>query len=459
MRQEFYPSPTDEPSTPRPAGGGLSGHTTLRREKSDALFARAQASIPGGVNSPVRAFKSVGGGPLFMQKGDGVYLFDVDNNRYLDMVCSWGPLFWGHADKDVLNAISHAMMSGTTFGAGTEAEVDFAEEIIDAVPSIEKVRLVSSGTEAAMSFIRVARGFTGRQIIVKFAGCYHGHSDGLLARAGSGLATLGLPDSAGVPPAAAAATLTVPFNDPDALKAVFALHPNEIAAVAVEPVAGNMGCVAPAPGFLEFLRDITQENGTLLLFDEVMTGFRLAYGGAQERFGVTPDLTALGKIVGGGLPLAAYGGRADIMDCVAPVGPVYQAGTLSGNPLAVAAGRTMLKKLRENPPYARLDTQCARLAERLRGFAHDANVPVTINQVGSMLTVFFTPSGNPVTNYAEAETADKDRYARFFWAMLERGVYLPPSQFEAAFIPALWGDEEFDMAANAAQSALATLTG
>ena len=457
MSQEFYPSPTDEPSTPRPTGGGLNGHTTLRREKSDALFARAQHSIPGGVNSPVRAFKSVGGGPLFMEKGDGVHIFDVDKNRYLDMVCSWGPLFFGHADKDVLAAISQAMMNGTTFGASTQAEVEFAEEIIEAVPSVEKVRLVSSGTEAAMSFIRVARGFTGRQFVIKFAGCYHGHSDGLLARAGSGLATLGLPDSAGVPPASAAATLTVPFNDINALRAAFALHPNEIAAVAVEPVAGNMGCVPPAPGFLEFLREITRETGALLLFDEVMTGFRLAYGGAQECYNVTPDLTALGKIVGGGLPLAAYGGRADIMDVVAPVGPVYQAGTLSGNPLAVAAGRTMLRKLRETPPYARLDEQCARLAERLRVYAADAGVPVTVNQIGSMLTVFFTPSGGPVTNYAEAETADKDRYARFFWAMLERGVYLPPSQFEAAFIPALWGEAEFDLAANAAQSAFATL--
>lgn len=454
MMSHFSEPPVEPtPELPRSVSG--SGHTTLRREKSDALFARAQQSIPGGVNSPVRAFKSVGGGPLFMERGEGPFIFDVDGNRYLDMVGSWGPLFFGHADKDVLAAISDVMVRGTTFGASTQAEVEFAEEIISAVPSVEKVRLVSSGTEAAMSFIRVARGFTGKQFVVKFAGCYHGHSDALLARAGSGLATLGLPDSAGVPPSVAAVTLTVPFNDEQAVRAIFEAHPADIAAVAIEPVAGNMGCVPPAPGFLQFLRDITKSEGSLLLFDEVMTGFRLAYGGAQERFGVTPDLTALGKIIGGGLPLAAYGGRADIMNCVAPVGPVYQAGTLSGNPLAVAAGRTMLRKLRENPPYARLDTQCARLADRLRQDAADAGVPVTVNQVGSMLTVFFT--ANPITDYDSAQTADKSQYARFFWAMLERGVYLPPSQFEAAFIPASWTDAEFATAANAAQSAFATL--
>jgi glutamate-1-semialdehyde 2,1-aminomutase len=437
---------------------GLSAHSvpTLRREKSDALYSRALESIPGGVNSPVRAFRSVGGQPLFMERGEGPYLFDVDGNRYLDLVGSWGPLIFGHAAPEVLNAVNEAMQRGTSFGASTEAEVLFAEEIIAAVPSVEKVRLVSSGTEAAMSFIRAARGFTGRTKIIKFEGCYHGHSDALLAKAGSGIATLGLPDSAGVPAIVTAATLTVPFNDLQAVRALFEADPDDIAAVALEPVVGNMGCVAPDPGFLEGLREITTQYGALLLFDEVMTGFRLAYGGAQERYGVTPDLTAMGKIIGGGLPLAAYGGRADIMDVIAPVGPVYQAGTLSGNPLAVAAGRAMLRRLREQPPYAYLERQVAELANNLREGAEDAGVPVTVNQVGSMFTVFFTDQ--PVTDYTSAKTSDTVRYGRFFWAMAERGVYLPPSQFEAAFVPAVLSPDDFDTVANAARDAFRTLT-
>ncbi|MBC7808552.1 MAG: glutamate-1-semialdehyde 2,1-aminomutase [Akkermansiaceae bacterium] len=426
----------------------------LNRTRSAELFTRANQVIPGGVNSPVRAFRSVGGDPLFIERGEGAYLVDVDSNRYLDLVGSWGPLIFGHADPVILSAVNEVMARGTTFGASTEAEVLFAEEIRDAVPSVEKVRLVSSGTEAAMSFLRVARGYTGKNKIVKFEGCYHGHSDGLLAKAGSGLATFGLPDSAGVPAGVTAGTLTLPFNDLDAV-ATLLESDSDIAAVALEVVAGNMGCVAPASGFLQGLRALTREHGVLLLFDEVMTGFRLAYGGAQERFGVTPDLCALGKIVGGGLPLAAYGGRAEIMDCVAPVGPVYQAGTLSGNPLAVAAGRAMLRKLREQPPYDYLETQVTTLCERLRESAKHTDVPVTVNQVGSMFTVFFTDQ--PVTDYTSAKTSDTDRFGRFFREMLNRGVYLPPSQFEAAFASAAITPEGYDHIANVADAAFATL--
>ena len=431
------------------------GHSTLRREKSEALFAAAQEVIPGGVNSPVRAFKSVGGVPLFIERGEGPYLFDVDGNRYLDFVGSWGPLIFGHAEPSIVKAIGEAAVKGTSFGASTEQEMLFAREIVAAVPSVEKVRLVSSGTEAAMSFLRVARGFTGRDLIVKFEGCYHGHSDALLAKSGSGIATLGLPDSAGVPASVTAATLTLPYNDLDTVRELFAARGNDIACVALEPVAGNMGCVIPAPGYLEGLREITQKHGALLLFDEVMTGFRLAYGGAQERFGVTPDLTALGKILGGGLPLAAYGGRTDIMDVVAPVGPVYQAGTLSGNPLAVAAGRAMLAKLRAEPPYAYLEEQVAGLAESFRQSARDADVPVTVNQIGSMITVFFTDQ--PVTDYTSAKTADTEKYGRWFWALMERGVYLPPSQFESAFVSAAFSPDDFATAKEAARQAFACL--
>ena len=421
--------------------------TPLIRARSAALFVEAQTLIPGGVNSPVRAFRSVGGEPFFVERGEGAYLVDVDGNRYLDCVGSWGPLIFGHADPHILSSVSDALMRGTTFGASTEAEVLFAREIVDAVPCVEKVRLVSSGTEAAMSFLRLARGYTGKNKIVKFEGCYHGHSDGLLAKAGSGLATFGLPDSAGVPSGVAAQTLTLPFNDLDAV-ATLLESDSDIAAIALEPVAGNMGCVLPKPGFLQGLRALTKEHATLLLFDEVMTGFRLAYGGAQELFGVTPDLCALGKIVGGGLPLAAYGGRAEIMDQVAPVGAVYQAGTLSGNPLAVAAGRAMLKRLRDEPPYAYLDTQVTRLCEQLRESARVAGIPVTVNNIGSMFTVFFTEE--PVTDYVSAKTSDTARFAHFFNAMLRRGVYLPPSQFESAFASAALTPNDYDSIAAAA---------
>jgi glutamate-1-semialdehyde 2,1-aminomutase len=424
---------------------------SLRRDHSAALYAEAVELIPGGVNSPVRAFRSVGGSPLFIERGEGPYLYDVDGNHYLDLVGSWGPLIFGHADPAILTAITEAAARGTSFGASTEAEVRFARDIVDAVPSVEKVRLVSSGTEAAMSFIRAARGFTGRTKLVKFEGCYHGHSDALLAKAGSGLATFGLPDSAGVPAQVTAATLTLPFNDLEAVRATFEAEGNDIAAITLEPVVGNMGCVPPAPGFLEGLREITAQYGALLLFDEVMTGFRLSYGGAQERFGITPDLTAMGKIIGGGLPLAAYGGKKDIMNVIAPVGPVYQAGTLSGNPLAVAAGRAMLTRLRAEPPYAYLEEQTTDLAASLRHSAKAAGVPVTVNQLGSMLTVFFTDL--PVMDYTSAKTSDAARYGRFFWAMAERGVYLPPSQFEAAFTNAALTPEHFETIKAAADEA------
>ncbi len=423
----------------------------LNREKSTALYAEAIQVIPGGVNSPVRAFKAVGGRPLFMERGEGPYLFDVDGNRYLDLVGSWGPLIFGHADPAVLGAILAAASRGTTFGASTEAEVRFAQEIVAAVPSVEKVRLVSSGTEATMSFIRAARGYTGRTKIIKFEGCYHGHSDALLAKAGSGLATLGLPDSAGVPAQVTAATITLPFNDLDAVRAVLKTDGDDIAAIVLEPVVGNMGCVPPAAGFLEGLRELTIQYGALLLFDEVMTGFRLAYGGAQERFGIIPDLTAMGKIIGGGLPLAAYGGREEIMDKIAPVGPVYQAGTLSGNPIAVAAGRAMLKRLRDEPPYAYLEEQGKALADSLRESAAAAGVSVTVNQLDSMLTVFFTDQ--PVTDYTSAKTSDAAKYATFFNALLERGVYLPPSQFEAAFLSAALTPDHYAEIQSAAREA------
>jgi glutamate-1-semialdehyde 2,1-aminomutase len=415
----------------------------MERTFSKKLFAQAQEVIPGGVNSPVRAFRAVGGDPVFISRGEGMWLIDVDGNRYLDLIGSWGPLMFGHAHTDILDAIYQQAMRGTTFGAPTPLEVQLATEICAAVPSIEKVRLVSSGTEATMSAIRVARGFTGRSKIVKFEGNYHGHADFLLAKAGSGVATLGLPECAGVPTQVTADTLTLPFNDSDAVRELFALYGTEIACIIVEPVVGNMGCVLPVSGFLETLREVTTESGSVLIFDEVMTGFRLAYGGAQERFGITPDMTTLGKIVGGGLPLGAYGGRADIMNTVAPVGPVYQAGTLSGNPIAVGAGLAMLRLLQEGGKalYAHLETLGETLAQNFREAARNANVPVTVNQCGSMITVFFTECG-AVTDYATAKTSDTARFARWFRSMLDAGIYYPPSQFEAAFLSALMTQEE-----------------
>ena len=423
-------------------------------EKSARLFAEAQRIIPGGVNSPVRAFKSVGGDPLFMQRGEGPFIFDVDGNRYIDHVLSWGPLIFGHAPARIIQAVTDAAARGTSFGASTEAEVRLAEKIVAAVLSVEKVRLVNSGTEAVMSAVRLARGYTKRDKIIKFEGNYHGHSDGFLAKAGSGLTTFGLPDSAGVPANLTRDTLTLPYNDVDALREAMRAHPGEIACVMLEPVAGNMGVVLPRADFLHALRELTQADGTLLLFDEVITGFRLAYGGAQERFGVTPDLTALGKIIGGGLPLAAYGGRADIMDTVAPVGPVYQAGTLSGNPLAVAAGLEQLTMLDEQKDtlYPALERRMETLAQGAKETAERLGIPHRINRIGSMMTLFFTDTD--VVDFRSAKTSDTARYAAFFRALLERGVYFAPSQFEAVFLSAAHTDALLEETTQAVSEAL-----
>lgn len=398
----------------------------MTHSQSERLFERAQNYIPGGVNSPVRAFRSVGGTPCFIARGDGSNLYDVDGNEYIDFICSWGPLILGHRPKCVVDALSAVLDLGTSFGAPTSREVELAEMIIDAVPSVEMVRLVNSGTEATMSALRVARGFTGRSLTIKFEGCYHGHVDSLLVKAGSGVATLGLPDTAGVPKAFADTTIALPFNDIDAVETVFRKRGDEIASVILEPVVGNMGCVPPAPGFLQALRSLTEKYGAILIFDEVMTGFRLNYGGAQSLYGVTPDMTTMGKIIGGGLPLAAYGGRADIMKKVAPVGPIYQAGTLSGNPLAVTAGIAMLLELDAHREiYDQLEQRTAQLT---------ASIPegVCVNRVGSMFTIFL--QSGPVTDFETAKNSDTKRFGRLFHFLLDRGVYFPPSQFEAAFL-------------------------
>ena len=408
------------------------------RRRSDKLFQRAQQLIPGGVNSPVRAFRAVGGTPRFVLRGDGAYVSDADGNRYVDLVQSWGALLFGHARKEIVAAAQGAAERGTSFGAPTEGEVLLAERIVDMVPSVEKVRLVSSGTEACMSAVRLARGFTGRQGVVKFAGCYHGHSDGLLVRAGSGVATFGLPDSPGVPLAAAQDTAVVSYNDLDALGALFAERGTDIACVIVEPVAANMGVVPPASGFLEGIRELCDRAGALLIFDEVITGFRVARGGAQGLYGIRPDLTCLGKVMGGGFPCAAFGGRADVMDRLAPAGPVYQAGTLSGNPVAVAAGLAALDLIDEVDPYPLLEETAIRMCEGLSKALDD--VPHSINRVGSLFSVFF--GDGAVTDFGSAHAADHDRYARFFHAMLERGVYLPPSGYEAWFLSAAHAEDE-----------------
>jgi glutamate-1-semialdehyde 2,1-aminomutase len=421
--------------------------------ESARWFAAASRVIPGGVNSPVRAFRGVGGEPFFVERAEGARLYDVDGRAYIDFVGSWGPLILGHASKPVVEAVTAAAARGTSYGAPTVLEVRMAEEIARAYPSMEMVRLVSSGTEAAMSAIRVARGATGRDVLVKFDGCYHGHADSLLVKAGSGAATLGIPDSRGVPAALAGLTLTLPYNDLDAVRTLFRERGDAIAAVIVEPVAGNMGVVPPAPGFLAGLREVTAHHGTVLIFDEVITGFRVAYGGAQELYGVRPDLTCLGKIIGGGLPVGAYGGRRDLMRHVSPLGGVYQAGTLSGNPLAVAAGLAALHALAEGGAYARLDALGARLERGLRQAADKAGAPMTINRVGSMLTAFFT--AGPVRDYAGAKRSDTARYGRYFHAMLERGVYLAPSQFEAAFVSLAHTEQDLDTATAAAAEAVA----
>jgi len=419
--------------------------------RSDELFTRAKAVIPGGVSSPVRAFKAVGGTPLFVARAEGARFWDEDGRAFVDYVGSWGPMILGHAHPAVIEAVREAAARGTSYGAPCAGEVELAERIVKHVPSIERVRFVSSGTEATMSALRVARGFTGRRKILKFDGCYHGHADSLLVSAGSGVATLGIPGSPGVPEGTVADTLVAPFNDTAAVEAVAAAHGEDLAAVIVEPVAGNMGAVAPAPGYLEALREITRKSGSVLIFDEVMTGFRVALGGAQARYGVRPDMTCLGKIVGGGLPAAAYGGRAEIMASVAPDGPVYQAGTLSGNPLAMAAGSAVLDLLARPGAYEALEAASARLEQGLRRAARDASVTVTINRVASMITVFFCPG--PVTDCASAKASDTQRFARFFHAMLERGVYLPPAQFEAAFVSLAHGDAEIDATVDAARAA------
>jgi len=400
--------------------------------RSEELFARAKAVIPGGVSSPARAFKAVGGTPLFVARAEGARFWDEDGRAFIDYVGSWGPMILGHAQPAVVEAVRAAAGRGTSYGAPCAAEVELAERITKLMPAVERVRFVSSGTEATMSALRVARGFTGRRKILKFDGCYHGHADSLLVAAGSGVATLGIPGSPGVPEGTVADTLVAPFNDVAALEAAFREHGRELAAVIVEPVCGNMGTVAPRTGYLEALRELTRRSGTVLIFDEVMTGFRLALGGAQQLYGIRPDMTCLGKIMGGGLPAAAYGGRVDIMATVAPDGPVYQAGTLSGNPLAMAAGAKVLELLAQPGVYATLEARSARLEEGLKRAARDAGTTVTVNRVGSMITVFFC--AGPVTDYTTAKQSDTKRFARFFHAMLARGVYLPPAQFEAAFV-------------------------
>ena len=404
----------------------------ISRAKSEALFAEALNYIPGGVNSPVRAFRAVGGKPFFVNRASGCRVTDVDGNEYIDYVGTWGPAILGHAHPIIISAVKAAADLGTSFGIPNPAEVTMAKMICSLVPSVQKVRMTNSGTEACMSAIRLARGFTKRDKIIKFDGCYHGHGDSLLVKAGSGALTFGHPDSAGVPADFAKHTLVLPYNETEPLKAAFAANPNEIACIIVEPVAGNAGLFIPKPGWLEFLREITKANGALLIFDEVMTGFRLAPGGAQERFGITPDLSTFGKIIGGGLPVGAFGGQADIMDYLAPLGPVYQAGTLSGNPLAMAAGIANMQELTAGKNYERLEQLGATLEAGMRDAAKSANIPVTFNRCGSMFCGYFT--SEPVHNLADAMKSDRERFKKFFHGMLDAGVYLAPSQFEAGFI-------------------------
>jgi glutamate-1-semialdehyde 2,1-aminomutase len=418
---------------------------------SEELFAVAQNLMPGGVNSPVRAFRGVGGTPRFIRSARGATITDVDGKTYIDYVGSWGPMILGHADEEVVAALQEVAAKGTSFGAPTELEISLAQEVIGAVPSIEMVRMVSSGTEATMAAIRLARGVTGRTKLIKFEGCYHGHGDSLLVKAGSGVATLGLPDSPGVPAALAQNTITVPFNNALALEQVFAEHA-DIAAAIIEPVVGNMGCVPPQVGYLDAVRKLTRDHGALLIFDEVMTGFRIARGGAQERYGITPDITTLGKIIGGGLPVGAYGGSREIMSHIAPAGPIYQAGTLSGNPLSMTAGLVTLRRLRDTFVYERLESASQRLCAGLAAAAHEAGVTTVTNRVGSMWTSFFT--GEPVVDWDSANKCDRELYGKFFHAMLEEGVYLAPSQFEAAFVSLAHTDEIIDQTLGAAKKSI-----
>lgn len=414
----------------------------MKSDYSASVFQRSQKVIPGGVNSPVRSFRGVGGGPVVITRGRGPRVWDVDGNEYIDYLASWGPLIAGHAHPRVVLAVGQAAAKGTSFGAPTLGELELAELITQAMPSLEMLRLVNSGTEAAMSAIRLARAFTGRSKIVKFAGCYHGHSDPLLVKAGSGAATHGVPDSAGVPEAYAQETLVADYNDVSSVKAYFDEWPGQIAAVIVEPVAGNMGVVPPEDGFLQGLRKVTEDNGALLIFDEVITGFRVAFGGAQALYGVSPDLTCLGKIIGGGLPVGAYSGRRDIMEQVSPLGPMYQAGTLSGNPIAVAAGIETLKLLQEPNVYEQLEAHSASLANGLLASASAAGLPATLNRVGSVMTLFFNPG--PVRTWDDVAASDTKRYAQYFHGMLDRGVYLAPSAFEASFVSTLHTPDDIE---------------
>ena len=427
----------------------------IKRTESERLFAEALKYIPGGVNSPVRAFRAVGGEPFFVNRAEGAHVWDVDGNDYIDFVGTWGPAILGHAYPGIIKAVQTAAALGTSFGIPNPAEVTLAKLICAWVPSVQKVRMCNSGTEATMSAIRLARGFTHRDKIIKFDGCYHGHADSLLVKAGSGALTFGNPDSAGVPAAFTQHTLVVPYNDPEAVKAAFAANPGQIAGIIVEPVPGNAGLYLPQPGYLEFLRQITQTNGSLLIFDEVMTGFRLAKGGAQERFGITPDLSCFGKVIGGGLPVGAFGGRADIMDCLAPLGPVYQAGTLSGNPVAMAAGIAALEALESGNAYAKLEQRGATLEAGLKVAAKAAGVPVQFNRCGSMICGYFT--SQPVQNLADAMKSDRGRFAKYFHGMLAEGIYLAPSQFEAGFLSTAHSDMDIDRTVTAAAKVMKTL--
>jgi glutamate-1-semialdehyde 2,1-aminomutase len=421
-------------------------------DKSSDLFSRAQKILVGGVDSPVRAFAAVGGTPLIVERAQGSRVYDANGREYIDYVCSWGALILGHAHPDVVAAVTNQAERGTSYGMTSPLEIELAEQIARAVPSIEKIRFVSSGTEAAMSAVRLARAFTKRDLILKFAGGYHGHADSFLVDAGSGLATLGISSSPGVPAVLAGLTLNAPFNDLAAVEKIFAAHPQKIAAIIVEPVAANMGVVAPADGFLEGLREVTERAGSLLIFDEVITGFRVARGGAQQLWKVRPDLTILGKVIGGGLPVAAYGGRRDMMDTVAPLGPVYQAGTLSGNPLAMRAGLAMLPKLTDSAVYEKLEAKGRRLAEGFRAVLTESGVSGRVNQVGSLLTLFFSP--DPVTNYASAKKSDTKLFARFFQEMLSRGIFLPPSQYEALFVSTAHTEADLERTIEAAKASL-----
>ncbi|TLX49789.1 glutamate-1-semialdehyde-2,1-aminomutase [Pseudoalteromonas ruthenica] len=424
--------------------------------KSQDLYSRAQASIPGGVNSPVRAFNGVGGTPLFITHAEGAYTYDADGKKYIDYVGSWGPMILGHNHPEIKQAVHQAVERGLSYGAPTEAEIDMAEKVKELVPSIDSVRMVNSGTEATMSAIRLARGYTGRDKILKFEGCYHGHADSLLVKAGSGALTMGVPNSPGIPEDFAKHTLTVSFNNLDEVKAIFAEYPQDIACIIIEPVAGNMNCIPPQPGFLEGLREICDEHGSVLIFDEVMTGFRVALGGAQAYYNITPDLTCLGKVIGGGMPVGAFGGKQAIMDYIAPVGPVYQAGTLSGNPIAMAAGLKALQLLSEPGLHEQLEAKSKALCSGFQAAADKAGIALTTNYAGGMFGFFFTDA-EQVSSYQQATECDLERFKRFFHLMLEEGVYLAPSAFEAGFVCAAHGDEQIEATIAAAERAFAKL--